>query len=122
MVQPKVVFTFPVGQLRAEEVEKDEERAIALSGFFGGSVLNGQAVASYSDESATLKYTYKVCIPLLISLLLTTLACHLCDHHCPCYHDTPRDIAFACKLVIFLSCIIICHGFHHLDLLSEHLK
>ncbi|XP_024366641.1 outer envelope pore protein 37, chloroplastic isoform X2 [Physcomitrium patens] len=56
---PKVVFTFPVGQLRAEEVEKDEERAIALSGFFGGSVLNGQAVASYSDESATLKYTYK---------------------------------------------------------------
>ena len=60
MVQPKVVCTFPLGQLKAEEVELDEERAIALSGFIGGSVLNGQAVASYSDESATLKYTFKV--------------------------------------------------------------
>lgn len=56
---PKVVCTFPQGQLRAEEVEVDEERAIALSGFLGGSILNGQVVASYSDESATLKYTYK---------------------------------------------------------------
>ncbi|KAG0628419.1 hypothetical protein M758_1G025300 [Ceratodon purpureus] len=56
---PKVVCTFPLGQLKAEEVELDEDRAIALSGFIGGSVLNGQAVASYSDENATLKYTFK---------------------------------------------------------------
>lgn len=63
LVQPKVVCTFPQGQLRAEEVEVDEERAIALSGFLGGSILNGQVVASYSDESATLKYTYKVLDP-----------------------------------------------------------
>lgn len=56
---PKVVCTFPLGMLKAEEVELDEERAIALSGFIGGSLLNGQAVASYSDESATFKYTYK---------------------------------------------------------------
>lgn len=60
MMQPKVVCTFPLGQLKAEEVELDEERAIALSGFLGGPLLNGQAVASYSDESATLKYTFKV--------------------------------------------------------------
>ena len=59
-MQPKVVCTFPIGELRAEEVEKDEERAIALSGFFGGSLLNGQVVASYTDENATLKYTFKV--------------------------------------------------------------
>ena len=58
-MQPKVVCTFPIGELRAE-VEKDEERAIALSGFFGGSLLNGQVVASYTDENATLKYTFKV--------------------------------------------------------------
>jgi len=55
---PKVVCTFPIGEVRAE-VEKDEERAIALSGFFGGSLLNGQVVASYTDENATLKYTFK---------------------------------------------------------------
>lgn len=65
MVQPKVVCTFPIGQLKAEEVELDEERAIALSGFLGGSLFNGQAVASYSDESATLKYTFKVPDPSL---------------------------------------------------------
>jgi len=60
MVQPKVACTFPLGQLKAEEVELDGERAIALSGFLGGNLLNGQVVASYSDESATLKYTFKV--------------------------------------------------------------
>lgn len=59
-VQPRVVCTFPMGRLKAEEVELDEERAIALSGFLGGRLLNGQVVASYSDECATLKYTYKV--------------------------------------------------------------
>jgi hypothetical protein len=42
-LQPKVVCTFPLGLLKAEEVELDEERAIALSGFIGGSLLNGQA-------------------------------------------------------------------------------
>ena len=65
MVQPRVVCTFPLGQLKAEEVELDEERAIALSGFIGGSLFNGQVVASYSDESATLKYTFKVLDPSL---------------------------------------------------------
>jgi len=59
-VQPKVVCSFPVGQLRAEEVELDEDRAIALSGFLGGNLFNGHVIASYSDESATLKYTFKV--------------------------------------------------------------
>jgi len=56
---PRVVCSFPVGQLRAEEVELDEDRAIALSGFLGGNLFNGHVIASYSDESATLKYTFK---------------------------------------------------------------
>ena len=44
-MQPVVVCTFPIGEVRAE-VEKDEERAIARSGFFGGSLLNAKVLRS----------------------------------------------------------------------------
>ena len=50
-MQAVAVCTFPIGDVRAE-VETDEERAIALSGFFGGSLLNSEVVRSklYTQE------------------------------------------------------------------------
>lgn len=42
-MQPVIVCTFPIGEVRVE-VEKDEERATALSGFLGGTLLNFQFV------------------------------------------------------------------------------
>jgi hypothetical protein len=60
MRQPKAVITFPVGELRVEEETREEDQVLAFSGFLGGSLLNGQVVGSYSEETATLKYTFKV--------------------------------------------------------------
>ncbi|CAK9875488.1 unnamed protein product [Sphagnum jensenii] len=56
---PKAVITFPVGELRVEEETREEDQVLAFSGFLGGSLLNGQVVGSYSEETATLKYTFK---------------------------------------------------------------
>lgn len=82
LAQPKAVFTFPIGELKAEEVEIDDDRAIALSGFLGGVLLNGQVVASYSDANATVKYTYKVnFVPLNCrsrSTWLYLISCAVC--------------------------------------------
>lgn len=56
---PRVSLIFPFGEVKVEEEQREEGRALSINGFVGGKVLNGFAVADYRDEMVGLKYKYK---------------------------------------------------------------
>lgn len=58
---PKAVLSFPNGEIKIEDdMSKEEnEKALSISGFLGGSALHGLLVAEYRDENLNFKYTFK---------------------------------------------------------------
>ncbi|KAH7426682.1 hypothetical protein KP509_10G012500 [Ceratopteris richardii] len=56
---PRVSLISPYGEVKLEEEQREEGRALLVNGFVGGKVLNGFAMAEYRDEMVALKYKYK---------------------------------------------------------------
>lgn len=42
--------------------KEENEKALSISGFLGGSALHGLLVAEYRDENLNFKYTFKVSV------------------------------------------------------------
>lgn len=56
---PRASLVFPNGELKVEEEQQEEMRALSINGFVGAKVLNGLVVADCRDENLSLKYRYK---------------------------------------------------------------
>lgn len=56
---PRAVVTFPIGEVKLEDIIQDERRVLSMNGFVAGNLMKGLCMAGYNDNNLNLKYKYK---------------------------------------------------------------